>query len=53
MNNYLKNYTNRVLANLKKEQFIQDLKIIFWEEGGGGGGGGGGADLVDITNKQV
>ena len=27
--NYVKNYTNKLLENLEKEQFIQDLKIIF------------------------
>ena len=35
--NWLKNYTNQVLENLKKEKFILDIQIIF-----------GGADLADI-----
>ena len=34
--NQLKNYTNQLLENLKKEQFIQDSKTIW------------GADLVDM-----
>ena len=29
MKNYLKNYTNQLLENFKKEQFILDLKIVF------------------------
>ena len=29
--NQLKNYTNQLLENFKKEKFIPDLKIIFGE----------------------
>ena len=31
MNNQLKNYTNQLLENLKKEKAIPDLKIIYGE----------------------
>ena len=29
MNNKLKNYTNKLLENLKKELFIQDIETIY------------------------